>query len=160
METIRTFEPGYAEQVSGLILSIQQEELGLDLTLEDQPDLKHIEQNYQKDNGNFWVFMDEDQVVGTIGVFDIGNKQCVIRKMFVRKEYRGGGRKIAWRLLDLALQWCRGKQVRDVYLGTADSLRVAIRFYLRNCFEELPKKKLPPGFPVQRVENRFFWMRL
>ncbi len=34
--------------------------------------------------------MAEDEVVGSIGLIDIGNNCGVIRKMFVRHSHRGG----------------------------------------------------------------------
>lgn len=42
-------------QIESLILNIQQNEFGVPVTIEDQPDLKAIPDWYQQHNGNFWV---------------------------------------------------------------------------------------------------------
>ena len=45
---VRSYQPKDVEQVVSLILPIQQEEFGVAITLEDQPDLQNIETFYQK----------------------------------------------------------------------------------------------------------------
>ena len=157
-QRIAPFESALADQVRELILSIQNNEFGMGLTLDDQADLKDIESYYQRNGGNFWVTLDGNKVVGTIGVFDIRYQQCVIRKMFVQKEYRGGQRGIGRALLLEALEWCRARKMEEVYLGTSDKLKRAIEFYRRNGFLEIQKADLPAAFPGLKVENRFFCM--
>ncbi len=49
----------YSEQAIDLILTIQQKEFYIPLTIHDQPDLLEIEDFYQKAGGNFWgAFID------------------------------------------------------------------------------------------------------
>ncbi|KAM3101510.1 hypothetical protein ACKFKF_07140 [Phormidesmis sp. 146-12] len=62
---ILTYQPQYQMQVAKLILQIQREEFGLPITLEDQPDLLDIPTAYQQGNGNFWIAVENDQVIGT-----------------------------------------------------------------------------------------------
>ncbi|KAM3100035.1 hypothetical protein ACKFKG_02240 [Phormidesmis sp. 146-35] len=62
---ILTYQPQYQMQVVKLILQIQREEFGLPITLEDQPDLLDIPTVYQQGNGNFWIAVENDQVIGT-----------------------------------------------------------------------------------------------
>ena len=76
MINILPFDPHHAGGVVGLILPIQQSEFQIAISLEAQPDLRGIPAFYQKGNGNFWVAMDDQKDVGTVGLLDIGN--CAI----------------------------------------------------------------------------------
>jgi len=54
--------------VIDLILDIQTNEFGIQIDVEQQPDLKNIPSIYQKGNGNFWVAIHQNNVVGTISL--------------------------------------------------------------------------------------------
>lgn len=58
-----------------MILPIQQEEFGISVTLQDQPDVLDIQSFYQDNAGNFWVALRGEEVVGTVALLDIGNGQ-------------------------------------------------------------------------------------
>ncbi len=75
--------------VADMIVHIQQEEYGIPITREQQPDLQDIAGFYQQGNGNFWLAYIGEQVVGTIALLDIGQQQVALRKMFVHQDYRG-----------------------------------------------------------------------
>jgi hypothetical protein len=72
---IRPFRPDDAAGVAAVILPIQREEFGIPITLEEQPDLLDIAGFYQQGDGNFWVAVCDETVVGTIGLLDIGNRR-------------------------------------------------------------------------------------
>ena len=91
----------YHNQVLQLITHIQQVEFEMSITVLDQPDLNAIEIFYQKGNGNFWVAVIGDEVVGSIALIDIENSQVALRKMYVKKEYRK--MHVAQQLLDVAI---------------------------------------------------------
>ena len=78
-------------------------------------------------------------MIGSITLIDIGNSQCALRKMFVIKEYRGKDKGIAQQLLDTVFEWCKLKNIREIYLGTISILHAAQRFYEKNGFHEVPK---------------------
>lgn len=82
--TIRDAVPGDRDGIAAVIVPIQQEEFGISITCEEQPDLTDIENFYQEGKGGFWVALDGDDIVGTIGLKDIGNSEGALRKMFVR----------------------------------------------------------------------------
>lgn len=92
---IATFMPAHADGVIQLILPIQQQEFGVAVTLQDQPDLLDIPGVYQRKAGNFWVALDDDRVIGSIALLDIGNARAALRKMFVRADWRGRERGVA-----------------------------------------------------------------
>jgi N-acetylglutamate synthase-like GNAT family acetyltransferase len=150
------YEEKYRQGIVDLILPIQQQEFGIPISINDQPDLLSIASFYQKENGNFWVALEEEKVVGTIALVDIGNSQAALRKMFVHKEYRGKEKGVAQALVDTLLEWAGQRKLQTVFLGTIDTMKAAHRFYEKNGFVEITKEQLPPNFPVMAVDNRFF----
>lgn len=150
------FEDQYQQAVIDLILPIQQNEFNVPVTIHDQPDLQHIPSFYKKGNGNFWVALGEGKVVGTIGQIDFGNDQVALRKMFVHRDHRGKENGVAQLLLNELKNWCRGKKVECIFLGTINSMHAAHRFYQKNGFTEVLKSELPETFPLMRVDNKFF----
>ncbi|MCO4856298.1 GNAT family N-acetyltransferase [Herbaspirillum sp. WGmk3] len=156
MIEIQVYRPEHAQGVVEVILPIQQEEFGIPITLEGQPDLKDIAGFYQKGPGNFWVAVDGGKVVGTISLLDIGNAQVALRKMFVAASHRGKEHGTAARLLEGAIAWARAQGVRQIFLGTTDKFLAAHRFYEKNGFRLIEKSTLPPAFPVMVVDTRFY----
>jgi N-acetylglutamate synthase-like GNAT family acetyltransferase len=154
--SIVVYRPEHQDSVTRLILDIQQNEMGVPITLAQQPDLTTIPEFYQKGTGNFWVAICDNQVVGTIALIDIGNAQVALRKMFVLEKFRGGKYKTGQLLLDQAETWMKEKGVQQVFLGTLDFFHAAKKFYRKNGFEEIGKNDLPPGFPAMKLDNTFF----
>lgn len=160
MIAIRPFAHPDTAGVVAVILPIQQAEFSIPITLDAQPDLQNIPSFYQRGDGNFWVALDGDRVVGTIALLDIGEHRVALRKMFVHSDYRGGELGVARNLLAAALTWCRARAVSRIYLGTTAKFLAAHRFYEKNGFTEVPREALPPEFPVMTVDTKFYCMAL
>jgi GNAT superfamily N-acetyltransferase len=156
MIEIVQFAPQHTHSVIKLILPIQQDEFQIPITLDEQPDLQDIPGFYQQGDGNFWVALDDHEVVGTAALLDIGNKQAALRKMFVTASYRGTEHEVAKRLLEKLFTWCQTRGVRDVYLGTTAKFLAAHRFYEKNGFFEISRAELPSAFPVMVVDTKFY----
>jgi N-acetylglutamate synthase-like GNAT family acetyltransferase len=156
MIRIVPFAPHHAKDVGSLIVGIQREEFQIPITLADQPDLQDIQAFYQRGAGNFWVALSAGEVVGTVALLDLGNRQGALRKMFVHANYRGPGHGVSARLLETLLEWSRVREVKDVYLGTTEKFLAAHRFYERNGFQQIAAGKLPPSFPKMAVDTRFY----
>ncbi|MBI9089122.1 MAG: GNAT family N-acetyltransferase [Desulfobacterium sp.] len=157
---ISPFSPDHGEMVVDLIVGIQQNEFNISITIDNQPDLLTIPAFYQKGKGNFWVALDQGQVVGTISLLDIGNGQVALRKMFVAKEYRGAETATAQRLLNRALNGSREQGVAEIFLGTTSKFKAAHRFYEKSGFLLIPKSRLPQRFPVMAVDTRFYTYKI
>lgn len=153
---VKEYVNEYQAQVVDLILHIQQQEYSIQITKEDQPDLFNIKEFYQNGNGNFWVAIYDEKVVGTISLLDIGNKEVALRKMFVHKEYRGSKYKTASLLLNNAIKYAKEKSINAVYLGTTPQFLAAHRFYEKNGFTSIDPKDLPENFPVMEVDKKFY----
>lgn len=146
----------YLDRLIEMVLHIQQDEFGVPVTIADQPDLLTIEDVYQSKKGNFWIALNGEQVIGTIGLIDIGNRQSALRKMFVHRDYRGKEKAVGQHLLDTLINWCQQHSIDEVYLGTVERMLAAHRFYRKNGFYQLGKSELPENFPLMPVDNTFF----
>jgi N-acetylglutamate synthase-like GNAT family acetyltransferase len=153
---ILPFAPADAAGVQSLILSIQRQEFGVAITLDDQPDLQAIPAFYQCASGQFWVARTGGKVVGTIGLKDIGAGDGALRKMFVDAAWRGGEHRVAARLLETLLAWCASRRMRAVYLGTTEKFLAAHRFYEKHGFRQVDERNLPAAFPRMAVDTRFY----
>jgi N-acetylglutamate synthase-like GNAT family acetyltransferase len=154
------FTEKYQQQVIDLIVGIQSGEFGVDITASDQPDLADIDNFYQKDNGNFWIAIKEDEVLGTISLTDIGNKQVGLRKMFVKQGHRGKPLNIGQNLIDILFQWCMDREIKQIFLGTVPHYYAAHRFYEKNGFNRLDKTKLPKAFHLMDADKWFYFRDL
>jgi GNAT superfamily N-acetyltransferase len=158
-ETKTKIEPFRAARQTGvieLILPIQEEEFGVALTIEDQPDLLTIPAFYQHGNGNFWTAVYEGKVVGSVALVDMGNNEVALRKMFVAKEFRGQERGLSQRLLDTAFAWCKQKGIAKIFLGSAAAYHSAHAFYEKNGFKEISPNDLSAAFPRMPVDTVFY----
>ena len=153
---IEIYTEKYKAAIAALILNIQNNEFNVPVTINDQKDLLDIENFYIKKNGNFWVAIDDEKLIGTIALIDIDNWQSALRKMFVHKDYRGKEKGVGQLLFDTLIDWCKQKNITEIYLGTVAQLHAAKRFYVKNGFEKLDKKALPENFPLMQVDTEFF----
>jgi len=157
---IDAFQPDDALNVVNVIVPIQRDEYGIAITADDQPDLAEIPQFYQAGAGGFWVARDGDQLVGTIGLKDIGGGNAALRKMFVRASHRGREHRTAARLLEALLDHARRQGLVAVWLGTTDKFLAAHRFYEKSGFREIARAELPPGFLFMPVDTKFYALDL
>lgn len=159
MIDIVPFSDAWQSDVVDLILPIQRDEFGFPSTVESQPDLLDIPNFYQSGAGGFWVALDGLQVVGTIALRDIGNRQGVLRKMFVRATHRGKAHAVAGQLLGHLVEASQGK-LSDIFLGTTERYVAAHRFYEKNGFDRIAESALPVAFPRLAASTRFYQLKV
>ena len=152
--TITPFKKQYESEVVDLIISIQND-FGVDVTLEDQPDLLRIEEEYIHTGGNFWVALSENHVVGTIALVKLGNGNGAIKKMFAAPAFRGE-KQLGKKLLDTLISYCKDQGYKELYLGTVNVLIAAQKFYKKNGFVECSKADMPKDYHIMDVDNVFF----
>ncbi len=157
--TIKPYEEKYKEDIASLILNIQNNEFNVRVTLNDQPDLLDIQNFYFKNNGGFWLAIENEKLIGTIALIDIRGGQAALRKMFVHADYRGKEKAIGQSMLNYLIDWCKLKSITEIYLGTVQQLLAAKRFYTKNGFEKIEKNSLPKNFPLMQVDTEFFKLK-
>ncbi|MBL4773378.1 MAG: GNAT family N-acetyltransferase [Alcanivoracaceae bacterium] len=157
---IVTFSKHHEQQVIDLIIDIQSKEFKVEITAADQPDLKDINAYYQRDDGNFWVALWDEKVLGTISLSDIGNKQVALRKMFVKQGFRGQPLFIGQKLLDTAVEWSKDRRIQQIFLGTVPNYYAAHKFYEKNNFVKINESQLPSTFNIMAVDKYFYCLQL
>jgi len=157
---ISTLKNSDSQDIIDIILPIQQLEFGVPITLADQPDLHDIEDYYIKKGGGFWGATIGGELCGTIALLRFNEKEGAIRKMFVKKEYRGKEFGIASLLLGQLINYSKENGIENLYLGTVDILKAAIRFYEKKGFVQIEKSQLPSDFPLMAPDNVFCHLAL
>ena len=157
---IHPIDNSYSEQVIDLILTIQQKEFNIPISVDDQPDLRQIESFYHEKGGNFWGAFIDGELVGSIAVVKFDERAGAIRKMFVKKEFRGKELNIAQVLLEILIAFCRENGINAIYLGTITVLKAAQRFYERNQFVKIEKGDLPVKFPLMSADDIFYHLNI
>jgi N-acetylglutamate synthase-like GNAT family acetyltransferase len=151
----------HLEGVRCLIVPIQQQEFGIVITYDDQPDLMDIPGFYRNGCGEFWVALNPAlDVVGTIALVDIGNRQTALRKMFVHRDYRGPDKGAAAMLLNTLIAHARDAGASEIFLGTTSAFHAAHRFYEKNGFQLVDEADLPASFPRMAVDTCFYQLCL
>lgn len=158
--TILSLDNSHAQEILDLILPIQQIEFSLPVTLEGQSDLLDIERHYHGTGGGFWGAFYRAELIGTIALISTGHRAGALRKMFVKKEFRGKAGGVAGQLLQTLLAYCRARGIEELYLGTIDVLKAAHRFYERNGFQRIGRAALPSYFPAMMGENVYYYLSI
>lgn len=155
MIRIIKFNDKYKDAALNHIKNIYFKEFGYVLNENRFPDIYHISQRYQVNNGNFWIALEDDNVAGTVGVLDFGEGQCHLKRMMVVEKLRGTG--LANRLLDTAINHCKEKGFKTIYLTTSEKMERAMKFYEKNKFERVDS--LPKDLPTYN-DNIFYMLKL
>lgn len=153
---IRPARADEADPILALILPIQREEFGIDISAADQPDLFNLDPFYRQGAGQFWVAEIDGTILGTIALKDLGGGVGALRKMFVAAGWRGRDYGIATSLLDTLLAHASAHDLTTIVLGTTDRFLAAHRFYEKHGFEAIAAHDLPEAFPRMAVDTRFY----
>jgi len=143
MEIIQ-YNDGVKNEAIALILDIQNNEAKINLTIADQPDLLNIEDAYINNGGNFWLAVDNGEVVGTLALMKIDNEWSVLKKFFVRADYRS--QKVGLALYDRLLEFAHAKGFRHVILDTPSVAVKSHKFYQRAGFRLIDKSDLKVSY--------------
>jgi GNAT superfamily N-acetyltransferase len=151
--SIQIYADIYQKQVENLVLGIQNGEFNLGLTAQDQPDLPNIGEFYKE--GCFWIALNEqNQVMGTIGLEPLNEKQAVLRKMFLDKSMRGNkDLNLAQNLFETLVNYTQQKGYQELWLDTPLMAQAAHRFYERNGFELMPRANVPKSYKLPAIKE-------
>jgi len=155
---IRTYDGTYDDQIISLILGIQNGEAGIGLSLGEQPDLLDIRQSYQTGGGEFWLALEGERVIGTIGLMRKSQTCAVLKKFFVQKEFRAKGVGLA--LYRELLAFARQAGIRQLILDTPSVAEASHRFYERAGFRRIQKEDLPVPYVYPDRESLLYLLKL
>jgi GNAT superfamily N-acetyltransferase len=106
----------------------------------------------------YWVAMSSNKLAGTVGIAVMLNGYVALRRMFVKKEFRG--KTISAVLLQQALNWAKENKATCMYLGTMAQFKAAQKFYEKHGFEKIPPSELPTDFPLNPIDSVFYKLKI
>ena len=104
----------------------------------------------------YWVAVNDGKIVGTIGILVVENDFGILKKMMLKKEFRGTEFGISKTLLETVIEWCKENRISKLYLGTMNQFKAAQYFYKKNGFKEISKNELPNNFLNNPLDKVFF----
>jgi GNAT superfamily N-acetyltransferase len=144
--SIRPFEPADQSGVERLVLMIQQDEYGYQLTTENQPDLKDVAGFFAGGHSAFWVAQSAtSEILGCIGLMDLGAGACAMRKFMVAAHVRGRDNGVS-AALTRAFENHARQHCPNLALSTVAKTAAAQAFYLREGYSIVDQDQLPDGF--------------
>lgn len=130
---------------------LYQEEYGLGPVFEDYLLEGFLAFSRSEQPGTIWIAEDGDQIVGSIAIAGIDSETAQLRWFLIEPEYRGVG--LGRRLMTVAMDHCRDKGYRKVFLWTFSDLHAARHLYKEYGFqitEEHPNDSWKPGIVEER----------
>src|SRR5512138_184183 len=125
---IQRYDDSRIEEVRDVVLEVLLEH-GFEYDRLKDADLEDINEYYFSKGGTFFVGVDNGRVVGTAGVRKLDGNLCEIRRIYLKKGYRGkgNGKKLFLAALDFAEKNCAGAMLK-----TDSTLKKAINMYLKH----------------------------
>lgn len=148
MIRIVLFEPIHQDSINRMMDKINQEFV-IDILPQQSAATPVIPDHY-------WVALNNEEVIGTVGLLVLAKNRAVLKKMMLTKEYRGQNLGISKMLLNTAIDCCKSNGITDLYLGTMSQFEAAKSFYFKNGFIQISKKELPSNFPFNPLDTVFF----
>ena len=87
----------------------------------------------------FYLALDNNNLIGCIGLKKIDNESAMLSRFYVKKEYRrkGIGEKLYQKVLDYAYK----HKFKDIYLGVDEVSKSGISFYEKHGFIKIDSGK-------------------
>ena len=127
---IKTFSTSQTKEVKELVLGMLSEQ-GFEFDPNKDFDLDNIDKYYLQSGGVFYVGLVDGAIIGTSAVRRVDEERCEIKRIYVRKEFRGKG--FGKDLFLKALGFAE-ENYSMVTLKTDAKLTDAIGLYLKNGF--------------------------
>lgn len=160
MLTIRTYKESDRDAVIALVLHCQNDGTRPLVTVDDQPELLHIDEVYLQTGGGFWVAEDEGTLAGSIGLLNNGKGVGILKKFFVYEPYRSAPQHLGRQLYAKLLDFAHANGFRELYLDTPKNTDRAHRFYAKAGWEQVEESDIPFTYDYPYQDSDFFRLRL
>ena len=117
------------------------------------PELDQDLENPTEYYAALWVAVRADDVAGSIALRDLSDGSLELKRMYLRREWRGRG--VGRRLLATALDWAKANGARIIKLDTTEEMRAARALYEARGFV-----RVPGHAPRQGQERLLYELRL
>lgn len=153
------YKDEYKDEAIKLILHIQNDEARINLSLDEQPDLKDITGYYNHNGGGFWIALnDENHVIGTIALMRLNDGWGVLKKFSVRSDYRS--QHVGLALYQTLIEFARAHEFRHIILDTPSVAEKSHRFYKSAGFREIAKENLQVAYTYPDRDSLLFHLDL
>ncbi len=99
-------------------------------------DIIDIEKSYDNNGGIFMVVENNDgNIIGTVALFRIDKNECVLRKMYLARDFRGKG--LGKILMANILQKAANMNFQEITLETNTGMTAAIHLYEQFGFRKI-----------------------
>ncbi len=100
-------------------------------------ELEHLEKKYAPPGGRLFIALDGETAAGCVALRQIDARECEMKRLYVRPEYRGTG--LGGRLARLIIDEAGKALYERMLLDTLPFLDTAIGMYRRLGFVEIPR---------------------
>ncbi len=128
-------------QIQRLINSIMSKEFPKSRTAYPSNDIKNPAKYYSGKKDVFFVAEKDNKIIGTVGIKEDTDYTALLRRLFVKKEFRGKG--FGSKLLNKALNFCKKHNYKKVVFRGTDMMQLALKVCLKNGFKEKDIINLP-----------------
>ena len=138
-----TIEPARAEDAPEVISLIGRvfAEYGFIFEPADElPDLLAFAQHYVAPRGAFFVIRDQGQVVGAVGVEQLGESSAELHRLYLDAALRGRG--LGRALVEAVIAWCRAGAIKHLLLWSDTRFDRAHVLYARMGFQRTGERTL------------------
>lgn len=142
--------------VVDLVNYCQNIEAKLDIKMIEQSDLFMIKEYYQQKGGQFWIALDDNQVVGTIALLPITDEVAVLKKFFTYPKYRGNPERLGAKLFSQLITFTENKDFKQLVLDTPEAEERSHYFYEKQGFTQITKEHLTVQYPYPDRNSRVY----
>lgn len=160
MIEIEKYSASDTDEIIALVLHCQNDGTRPLVSVEDQPELLRIKEEYIDNEGSFWVAKENGKVAGTIGLMNKGNGLCILKKFFVYEPYRGKPHNLGQHLYAVFLDFAKTHGFSKIILDTPKNTDRAHRFYEKSGFRKIEKEELPVQYDYPYDDSDFFCLNL
>lgn len=152
--------PHHLAQLVDLINYCQNIEANLDIKMAEQDDIFQIKDYYQAKGGNFWIALDDDQVVGSIALLPIANNTAVLKKFFTYPKYRGQPIRLGAQLYQEFIEFAKQHNFDRIVLDTPEGENRSHHFYEKNGFKQIAPENFKANYPYPDRNSRLYELLL
>ena len=120
--------------VKKLILSILEKEYPFDRSAYQDSDINDVSGTYGGEGNAFFVAEKDEKIVGTVGVKKDTSRNALLRRLFVKENYRKGG--LGTMLLKKGIDFCRSGNYKEIIFRATDRMPQAMRLCRKMGFKE------------------------
>lgn len=160
MITISQFEDKYTQDIIDIVLHFQNDGTRPIVSVDDQPDLLNIADEYINKGGNFWIAKNDEKLIGTIGIMPYNKEIAVLKKFFVYEDYQGKPNHVGRKLYDVLLTYAKEQGYKIILLDTPRNTERAHKFYIKAGFKQIKKDSLPIKLNTIYEDNDFLLLEL